>query len=185
VVVRLRRTVGPVAVLLALAVGGSGCTGSTSAGPSAAEIRAYVSAVEPVRLGVNQLLTTADPILNAFHAQSITPSVASQRMDGLEKRFAGYLLTMAEIDPSNPVLRALNGPYAHTYYLEDDYLSTLAADLAGGSFDNLPNTQNAQRLAIIEWRTQLELVARRAGVRLPADLQQAGRGEIAPSATGS
>ena len=61
----------------------------------------------------------------------------------------------------------------------------LAADLPGNDFDNLPDTQNAQRLAIIEWRTQLEVAARAAGVRLPADLQQAGRGEIAPSPTGS
>jgi hypothetical protein len=45
----------------------------------------------------------------------------------------------------------------------------------------LPNTQSQQRAAIIEWRTQLELLAGAVGVHLPADLQQAGRGEIAPA----
>jgi hypothetical protein len=42
-----------------------------------------------------------------------------------------------------------------------------------------------QRLAIIEWRVQLQLAAAQAGYLLPADIQQAGRGEIAPSPTGS
>jgi hypothetical protein len=70
-------------------------------------------------------------------------------------------------------------------YLEDSYLSTLASDLNEGDFDNLPDTQDQQRLAIIVWRTQLQIVARRDHVRLPADIEQAGRGEIAPSLSGS
>jgi hypothetical protein len=61
----------------------------------------------------------------------------------------------------------------------------LASDLAEGNFGNLPDTQDQQRLAIIEWRTRLQLAATRAGFTLPADIQQAGRGEIAPSVTGS
>jgi hypothetical protein len=36
-------------------------------------------------------------------------------------------------------------------------------------------------LAIVTWRVGLEVVAQQSGVRLPADIQQAGRGEIAPS----
>ena len=53
------------------------------------------------------------------------------------------------------------------------------------SFDELPRTQSQQRAAIIGWRIQLEVEAHGLGLRLPADLQAAGRGEIAPSPTGS
>jgi hypothetical protein len=153
--------------------------------PSAADVRAYFARVEPVRLGVNKLLLEADPILDGFRAHTITPQAASDQMSALEQRFASYVVAAEAIDPGNAVLRKLNAPYANTYYLQDNYLSSLAAALPNNSFDDLPDTQNAQRLAIIEWRTQLQVVANAAKVTLPADLQQAGRGEIAPSPTGS
>jgi hypothetical protein len=106
-------------------------------------------------------------------------------MSALEQRFADYTVDINGITPTNPVLRQLHEPYAHTYFYEDSYLATLASDLNDGDFDNLPNTQAAQRLAIVEWRTQLELLARQTGVMLPGDIDQAGRGEIAPSPGGS
>jgi len=62
---------------------------------------------------------------------------------------------------------------------------SLALHRRCGPGGNLPSTQDQQRLAIIEWRTQLQLAAARAGFALPADIQQAGRGEIAPSLSGS
>ena len=165
--------------------GAAGSTGASGAGVSASELRAYVQQVEAVRLPVNDLLEGADPILDAYHDKTITPAVASTRMSALEQRFAGYLLTVEAIAPTNKVLATLHAPYAHTYIFEDNYLSALASDLAEGDFDHLPDTQNAQLLAIIEWRTQLELLARRTGVGLPPDIQQAGRGEIAPAPAGS
>jgi hypothetical protein len=181
---------------LVAVVGLSGCqsssnlarsVGSTSGPPgaTAAELRAYVHEIEAIRLPVNDLLDQADPILDAYHDKTISPAVASSRMSALEQRFATYLLDVNAIDPSNPALAKLHAPYAHTYFYEDNYLATLASDLEEGDFDNLPNTQVAQRLAIIEWRTQLEILARQTGVGLPADIQQAGRGEIAPSPEGS
>jgi hypothetical protein len=109
-------------------------------------------------------------------------------MGALEQRFAAYAVEMAEIAPADPELRQVNAPYAHTYMLEDSYLSTLASDLADSgsdAFDNLPDTQGAQRLAIIEWRTQLQVTVDRLGVVLPDDIQQAGRGEIEPGPEGS
>jgi hypothetical protein len=148
-------------------------------------LRAYVGQVEKVRLPVDKLLNGIDPVLDAFHAHQMTPAQASAEMNTLEERFAAYLLAMQEINPSNRTLARLNQPYAYTYYLEDNYLSTLASDLDEGEFDNLPTTQDQQRLAIIIWRTQLEVLARGDGVTLPADIQQAGRGEIAPSLSGS
>jgi hypothetical protein len=83
------------------------------------------------------------------------------------------------------VLRSLHAEYAHTYILEDAYLSALATGLALDDLRDLPDTQDAQRAAIIAWRTGLTVLAREARTGLPADLQQAGRGEIAPSPGGS
>jgi hypothetical protein len=170
----------------ALLAGCGGGAGSTASGPpSAADIRTYVAQVERFRLPVNHLLGGADPILEGFRTHAITPQQAGDQMSALEQHFATYVVAAEAVSPPNAALRKLNAPYANTYYLEDNYLSVLAADLPNGTFDGLPDTQNAQRLAIIEWRTQLQVVADAAGVRLPADLQQAGRGEIAPSLTGS
>ena len=81
-------------------------------------------------------------------------------------------------------LRGAHRAYAHTYVLEDSYLSALAAAVPEREFDDLPATQSRQRAAIIAWRIRLEVLARRLGIRLPGDLQRAGRGEIAPSPLG-
>ena len=81
-------------------------------------------------------------------------------------------------------LRAAQDAYAHTFVLQDTYLSALAAALPGRQFDELPDFQNEQRVAIIAWRTRLQVLADRWGATLPADLQAAGRGEISPSPTG-
>jgi hypothetical protein len=62
-------------------------------------------------------------------------------------------------------------PYAHTYMLEDSYLAALASGLGDGNVTSLADTQNQQRLAIIEWRTALEVAAARAGSVLPADTE--------------
>jgi hypothetical protein len=181
-------------VVLALVTGGvglaSGRSGSGDAATSGPEVTArqledYVARVEPARLAVNDLLEDADPILDAYRSRRITPAVASRRMGDLEARFARQLVAVEAIHPAQPALEAIHRPYAHTYVLQDAYLSSLAAALPGREFDDLPDTQNAQRRAIITWRTQLEVLARRTGATLPADLQQAGRGEIAPSPTGS
>jgi hypothetical protein len=106
-------------------------------------------------------------------------------MDRLERRFAAYTADVNAITPGTSALRSLHAEYAHTYILEDAYLSALVNGLAERNFDHLPDTQAVQRAAIIDWRTGLTVLARRIAAVLPADLQQAGRGEIAPSVTGS
>lgn len=175
---------------LGLMLAGHGNAGASraAAGPSpaisAAALNSYVNAAEAVRLPVNHLLEQADPILDGYREHHITPAVAAQRMGALEQRFAAYLVQMTAITPADTALARINAPYAHTYLLEDSYLATLAADLGSGDFGNLPDTQDQQRLAIIEWRVQLQLAAAQAGYLLPADIQQAGRGEIAPSPAG-
>jgi hypothetical protein len=103
----------------------------------------------------------------------------------LEDRFAGYSVRINGLRPVPAGLAAAQRGYAHTYILEDAYLSALAAAIPSHGFDELPDTQDAQRAAIIAWRTRLQVVAGRVGMRLPADIQYAGRGEIAPSPLGS
>jgi len=177
-------------VLALLAATLSGCghsSASAQSSPAAqrAALSAYLMEVEPIRLAVNRLLNGADPILSASHDKTITPQQAALRMGALERRFAGYTVDVAAVTPSTPQLRSLHAIYAHTFILEDSYLSALVTGLAESDTDDLPNTQSEQRAAIIQWRTGLEVLARRAGFKLPADLQAAGRGEIAPSPDGS
>ena len=171
--------------MLPAAVAALGLTACGGSGVAAGALSSYVGAVEPVRLAVNQLLNGADPILEAYRSHSDTGQQAATAMGRLEQRFAAYTVDINALMPSDPTLSSINAPYAHTYILEDAYLSALVAALPGGDFSTLPNTQAAQRASIIEWRVQLEVLARADHASLPDDLQQAGRGEIAPAVSGS
>jgi hypothetical protein len=174
--------------LCAAVLGGCGRQSHSVAQTQAAQraaLERYMGEVEPIRLAVNELLEQADPILAAFHDRRITPRGAALRMSRLEQRFAAYAVDVAAVDPPTGQLRALNDGYADTYVFEDSYLSALVVGLADGNPTHLPDTQAAQRVAIIRWRIGLTVAARAAGAPLPADLQQAGRGEIAPSPQGS
>jgi hypothetical protein len=175
-------------LLAALVVGCGGAGGPSSATRLRQQRRAlsdYLREVEPPRLAVNELLEGADPILSGYARHQLSPTRAAQRMGALERRFAEYAVQVAAIEPQTARLRALQQPYAHTYVLEDSYLSALTNGLATRKLDNLPDTQAAQRAAIIEWRIGLTVLARRVSLALPADLQRAGRGEIAPAPGGS
>jgi hypothetical protein len=179
---RTRRAAVLVAALLSFTFLFAGCGGSPS---SADALRAYLRSTEPIRLGVNRLLQDADPVLEGYRAHRLTGDQAAASMGALERRFAQYTEQINALQPTDATLATLHRPYAHTYVLEDSYLNALVAALPGGDFSTLPNTQADQRAEIIEWRIQLEILAHRVGVHLPGDLQQAGRGEIAPSPTAS
>lgn len=173
----------------AAAVGASalalvGCAGGDHRGVTPRSLETYVSRVEPIRLAVNRLLDRADPILAAYCERGLGARAAGRRMGALERRFAGYATRIAALRGVPASLRAAQRAYAHTYLLEDSYLSGLSAALPERDFEELPATQSRQRAAIIAWRIRLEVAARRLGVRLPADLRAAGRGEIAPSPLG-
>jgi hypothetical protein len=174
-----------VSVLAAGGCGGRSRSTEASTRDQRAALLGYLRAVEPIRLGVNRLLGGADPILSDYARRRVSPATASLRMGALEQRFATYTVEIAAIEPATSGLRALHAIYAHTYILEDSYLSALAAGLAERELGNLPNTQSDQRAAIIQWRTGLAVLARRLRVVLPVDLHLAGRGEIAPSPHGS
>jgi hypothetical protein len=171
--------------LLSAALLGACGGGGASTGRTRAELRTYLHQIEPIRLAVNRLLDAADPTLTAFHEHRISGAQAADRMGDLEHRFAAYAVDVNAIEPRAPVLRALHDEYAHTYILEDAYLSALVNGLAQHELNDLPNTQAQQRAAIIDWRIGLSVLARQTDTALPADLQQAGRGEIAPSPQGS
>lgn len=185
-VARLRVSIGTALAVgtLAAAFVVAGC-GAGEPRSERGSLRVYLSRVEPIRLGVNRLLEGADPILSAYREHRLGPRAAKRRFDRLERRFADYAVRIAALREAPVGLRSAQRSYAHTYVLEDAYLSALAAALPEGEFDRLPETQSRQRAAIIAWRVQLEVVAARLGVRLPSDLQAAGRGEIAPVPSGS
>lgn len=162
----------------------AGCGSGTSPSPRD-ELAAYVSRVEPIRLRVNRLLDRADPTLSALSDHHLPAAVAQRRLGRLERRFAAATVKIAAVGHVPAPLRSAQRAYAHTYALEDSYLSALVAAIPARSFDELPDTQSRQRAAITAWRIQLEVQAHHLGLKLPADLQAAGRGEIAPSPGGS
>ena len=174
------------ACLLAAGAAAAGCGDSGDAAtPSAAnELRAYVAAVERVRPPVNDLLERVDPVTEAYAEHEIGAAAAQRRLGRIERRFGRYAAAAAEVRPVPPVMQAANRAYAHTYVFEDSYLAALVAALPNREFDALPNTENRQRRAIVAWRIHLEAVTHDLGVKLPADIQQAGRGEIRPSPEG-
>jgi len=175
-------------VALVSACGGSSAAAGDSVQSQRAALTSYLRAVEPIRLAVNRLLEGADPILSAFNDGHISPATAARRMGALERRFAAYTVSIAAVEARGSQLRSLQALYAHTYVLEDSYLSALTNGLGERELDDLgvwASIQAEQRAAIVQWRTGLTVIARRLGLALPGDLQRAGRGEIAPSPSGS
>jgi hypothetical protein len=182
----MRLTRGLLVATGALSVAAAGCGQAPAlrSATSAADLRAYIAAVEPIRLAVNTLLQGADPIIESFQKHTLTDAQAAAKMGALEQAFANDTVDVNALQPPDHTLAAINAPYAHTFILEDSYLNALVNGMGEDNVSNLPNTQADQRAAIIEWRVELEVLARELGVTLPNDLQQAGRGEIAPSVSG-
>jgi hypothetical protein len=166
----------------ALVLAGCGSDGTTADHRRALE--EYVAAVQPIRLGINELLDRADPILAGLGNGDLSAAQAQRRMGRLERGAASYAVRIAEVEPVPDELRAAQDAYAHTFVLQDTYLSALTAAIPDRAFDELPHFQNEQRAAIIAWRTRLQVLADRWGATLPANLQIAGRGEISPAPTG-
>jgi hypothetical protein len=168
----------------ALALVPLACGSDTSTAEHRQALEDYVARVQPIRLGINELLDRADPILEGYRDGDLTAAEAQRRMGRIESGAAGYAVRIAELEPVPDEIRAAHDAYAHTFVLQDTYLSALVASLKTRQFDELPHFQNEQRAAIIAWRTRLQVLADRWGATLPANLQIAGRGEISPSPTG-
>jgi hypothetical protein len=175
------------AALLAAAVllgSAAGCGADSDDSDRRQALEDYVAAVQPIRLGINELLDRADPILEGYADGELTAGEARRRMGRLERGVASYAVQIAALEAVPGDLRAAHDAYAHTFVLQDTYLSALVAALEKREFDELPEFQNQQRAAIIAWRTRLQVLADRYAAKLPADLQVAGRGEISPAPTG-
>ena len=162
----------------------AGCGADTSTQDRRQGLEEYVAAVQPIRLGINELLDKADPILAGYRDGDLSAAQAQRRMGRLERGAANYAVRIAEVEPVPDEMRAAQDAYAHTFVLQDTYLSALTAAIPDRAFDELPHFQNEQRAAIIAWRTRLQVLANRWGATLPANLQVAGRGEISPAPTG-
>jgi hypothetical protein len=171
-------------VMASLALAAAGCGSNNSTADRSQALEDYVAAVQPIRLGINELLDRADPILEGYRDGELSAAQAERRMGRIERGAADYAVRIASVEPVPDEMRAAQDAYAHTFVLQDTYLSALVAALKDREFDELPEFQNEQRAAIIAWRTRLQVLANRWGAQLPADLQIAGRGEISPAPTG-
>jgi len=177
------RPIQAVALIVLVAIV-AGCGSDTTTADRRQALEAYVAKVQPIRLGINELLDKADPILEGYKEGKLGARQAQRGIDRIERGAASYAVQIAAVEDVPDDLRAAHEAYAHTFVLQDSYLSTLAAALPTRAFDELPHFQNEQRAAIIAWRTRLQVLADRWGATLPANLQIAGRGEISPSPTG-
>jgi hypothetical protein len=171
-------------IVAAAVLTASGCGSDTSTEDRRQALEDYVAAVQPIRLGINELLDKADPILEGYSEGDLSAAQAERRMGRIERGTADYAVRIAEVEPVPEEMRAAQDAYAHTFVLQDTYLSALVASLKSREFDELPHFQNEQRAAIIAWRTRIEVLADRWGATLPEDLRIAGRGEISPAPEG-
>ena len=167
-----------------LALTALGCGADTTTADRRQALEDYVAKVQPIRLGINELLDKADPVLEGYRDGHLNARQAQRGIDRIERGTAGYAVRIAAVEDVPDEIRPVHDAYAHTFVLQDTYLSTLAAVLPGRHFDELPHFQSEQRAAIIAWRTRLQVLANRWGATLPANLQIAGRGEISPAPTG-
>ena len=181
---RRRALVAAVVLSVALALLAAACGSDTTTADHRRALEEYVAKVQPIRLGINQLLDEADPILEGYRDGELSARRAQRGIDRIERGAARYAVEIAAVEDVPEEMRSAHDAYAHTFVLQDTYLSALAAALPTRAFDELPDFQNAQRAAIIAWRTRLEVLAARWGATLPANLQIAGRGEISPAPGG-
>jgi hypothetical protein len=171
----------PLAALALLVVG---CGADTTTAERRQALEHYVAEVQPIRLGINELLDQADPVLEGYRDGELSAARAERRLGRIERGTADFAVRIAAVQDVPEEMRAAQDAYAHTFVLQDTYLSALVAALEKREFDELPEFQNQQRAAIIAWRTRLQVLADRYAAKLPADLQVAGRGEISPAPTG-
>jgi hypothetical protein len=168
------------AVLLAGLLLLAGCGSDTSNEDRRQTLEDYVAAVQPIRLGINELLDQADPILEGYNDGDLTAAEAERRMGRLERGVANYAVKVAEVESVPDEMRAAQDAYAHTFVLQDTYLSTLVASLKSREFDELPHFQDEQRAAIIAWRTRLQVLAHRWGATAPGESAgRRARGDLA------
>ena len=138
----------------ALALVVIGCGADTTTADRRQALEDYVAKVQPIRLGINDLLDKADPILEGYRDGDLSAAKAERRMGRIEHGAADYAVRIAALEGVPDEMRAAQDAYAHTFVLQDTYLSALVAGLPDRAFDELPRFQNQQRAAIIARRSR-------------------------------
>ena len=72
-----------------------GCGSDTSTADRRQALEGYVAKVQPIRLGINELLDKADPILGGYADGRISASEAKRRVGKLEAGVAAYAVQIA------------------------------------------------------------------------------------------
>src|SRR5262245_13325994 len=100
---------GTIALLIAaaaLAGLAAGCGADESTAERRQALEDYVAEVEPIRLGINELLDKGDPIMGAYADGRFDAAEAKRRMGRLEAKEADYAVQIAEVDPPDDVRAA-------------------------------------------------------------------------------
>ena len=167
-------------------VAGCGSSGSsTPNGMTAGQVQDYLAQVEPVRRSVNDLLEGADPILHAYRSHQITPDQAARRMNDLEARFAVQGATVEAISSPDPPSRRSTAPTRTPTNSKTPTCGPWPPRSPTATSPICPTRRMPNARQSPHGESELEVLAQQTGATLPDDLQQAGRGEIAPSPTGS
>ena len=106
-----------------------GCGADTTTADRRQALEDYVAKVQPIRLGINELLDKADPILEGYREGDLSAKQAQRGIERIERGAAGYAVRIAAIEDVPEEMRAAQDAYAHTFVLQDTYLSALAAAL--------------------------------------------------------
>jgi hypothetical protein len=106
-----------------------GCGADTTTADRRQALEDYVAKVQPIRLGINELLDKADPILEGYRDGDLSAKQAHRGIERIEGGAAGYAVRIAAIQDVPAEMRAAQDSYAHTFVLQDTYLSALAAAL--------------------------------------------------------
>src|SRR5437899_1151582 len=103
----------------------AGCGADTTTADRRQALEDYVAKVQPIRLGINDLLDRADPVLEGYRAGDLSAAQAERRMGRIERGAARYAVQIAAVEPVPDEMRAAQDAYAHTFVLQDTYLSAL------------------------------------------------------------
>src|SRR3954469_937042 len=93
------RAIAAVLCVSALALPGAGCGSDTTTADRRQALEDYVAAVQPIRLGINELLDQADPVLEGYRDGDLTAAQAERRMGRIERGTADYAVRIAEVEP--------------------------------------------------------------------------------------
>src|SRR3954468_19351746 len=113
------RAIAAVLCVSALALLGAGCGSDTTTADRRQALEDYVAAVQPIRLGINELLDKADPVLEGYRDGDLTAKQAQRGIDRIEHGAAGYAVRIAAIQDVPDEMQAAQGAYAHTFVLQD------------------------------------------------------------------